>query len=177
MLSRALAALGVGVWCLLVLPAALAVADPSVGWLVVLAIGVVAPAVFLWQINRAIALYEQSKRARSDVRVADATPHAPLGSPSPPDRRAITAPHESRQPDVRPVAAADRHAEPLVEALSERESEVLSLLATGRSNQEIADALSLSVGTVKTHTNGIYRKLGVRNRTEAIARARTLAIV
>lgn len=59
------------------------------------------------------------------------------------------------------------------EPLSDREREVLSLLATGQSNKEIAARLVVSVGTVKTHTNNIYRKLGARNRTEAVATARS----
>jgi ATP/maltotriose-dependent transcriptional regulator MalT len=67
--------------------------------------------------------------------------------------------------------------EPLVEPLSERELEVLTLLASGRPNKEVARDLFVSVGTVKTHTNNIYRKLGVRNRAEALARARSLKLV
>jgi ATP/maltotriose-dependent transcriptional regulator MalT len=72
------------------------------------------------------------------------------------------------------------HADPedrVFEPLSERELEVLSLLASGRSNAEIARDLFISVGTVKTHTNNIYRKLGARNRAEALARARRLHLV
>jgi ATP/maltotriose-dependent transcriptional regulator MalT len=64
-----------------------------------------------------------------------------------------------------------------VEPLSERELEVLTLLASGRSNREVARDLFVSVGTVKTHTNNIYRKLGVRNRAEALARARSLKLI
>jgi ATP/maltotriose-dependent transcriptional regulator MalT len=67
--------------------------------------------------------------------------------------------------------------EPLAEPLSERELEVLTLLASGRPNREVARDLFVSVGTVKTHTNNIYRKLGVRNRAEALARARSLKLV
>jgi DNA-binding CsgD family transcriptional regulator len=65
----------------------------------------------------------------------------------------------------------------LFEPLSERELEVLTLLASGRSNSEIARDLFVSVGTVKTHTNNIYRKLGVHNRAAALARARRLQLV
>lgn len=54
-----------------------------------------------------------------------------------------------------------------VVSLSEREREVLSLLAEGRSNKDIAQALYLSVRTVEGHLASIYTKLGVRNRTEA----------
>jgi DNA-binding NarL/FixJ family response regulator len=63
------------------------------------------------------------------------------------------------------------------EPLSERELEVLTLLASGRSNADIARELFISVGTVKTHTNNIYRKLGARNRAEALAKARNLHLV
>ncbi len=67
--------------------------------------------------------------------------------------------------------------EPLAEPLSERELEVLVLLASGRSNREIAKDLFVAVGTVKTHTNNIYRKLGARNRAEALAKARSLKLL
>ena len=65
----------------------------------------------------------------------------------------------------------------LVEALSERELEVLHLLALGRTNRQIARQLVVAVGTVKAHTASIYRKLDVANRTEAAARARKLGIL
>jgi DNA-binding NarL/FixJ family response regulator len=55
--------------------------------------------------------------------------------------------------------------------------EVLARLAAGQQNKEIARELVVSVGTVKTHTNNIYRKLGVRNRTEALARAQAAGIL
>jgi DNA-binding CsgD family transcriptional regulator len=67
--------------------------------------------------------------------------------------------------------------QPPLEDLSERELEVLALLASGRTNSEIARDLFVSTGTVKSHANNIYRKLGARNRTEAIARARELKVV
>jgi LuxR family maltose regulon positive regulatory protein len=60
----------------------------------------------------------------------------------------------------------------LIEPLSEREREVLRLVAAGLTNAEIADHLFLSVGTVKRHTHNIFIKLGVGNRVNAIARAR-----
>lgn len=65
----------------------------------------------------------------------------------------------------------------LDEPLSEREIEVLSLLASGRTNSEVARDLFVSVGTVKSHTGNIYRKLEAKNRAEALARARELNIL
>ena len=67
--------------------------------------------------------------------------------------------------------------QPLIESLSERELEVLRLLADGKSNAEIADRLVVSVGTVKSHVHSIIDKLGVSSRTQAVARARDLALI
>jgi two-component system response regulator DesR len=61
--------------------------------------------------------------------------------------------------------------------LSEREQEVLSLIATGSTNKEIAAHLHLSPHTVKEHSSAIYRKLGVRNRAEATRQAQRLKIL
>ena len=61
--------------------------------------------------------------------------------------------------------------------LSERERSVLELMASGSTNPEIAAALHLSKHTVKEHTSAVYRKLGVRNRTEAVQRAQRLGLV
>jgi LuxR family maltose regulon positive regulatory protein len=63
----------------------------------------------------------------------------------------------------------------LVEPLSEREIEVLRLLAAGKSNHEIAAELFVALDTVKKHVSHILAKLGATNRTEATARARALA--
>lgn len=61
--------------------------------------------------------------------------------------------------------------------LSRREEEVLTMLGKKLSTQEIAAALYVSESTVKTHLRGIFRKLGVRNRTEAVAAAYQLGLV
>jgi len=61
--------------------------------------------------------------------------------------------------------------------LSQREIEVLTLVAQGNSNQQIADLLFISLHTVKTHARRINGKLGVERRTQAVARAKVLGIV
>lgn len=65
----------------------------------------------------------------------------------------------------------------LVEPLSDREIEILRLIGTGLSNQEIAHRLVITVGTTKWHLNHIYAKLGVKGRTSAIARAQALKLL
>jgi DNA-binding CsgD family transcriptional regulator len=67
--------------------------------------------------------------------------------------------------------------EQLEDPLSERELEVLSILASGKTNSEAARDLFVSVGTVKSHTGNIYRKLGARNRADALNRARSLGLI
>ncbi len=64
-----------------------------------------------------------------------------------------------------------------LEPLSQRELEVLQLLATGRSNREIATELYVATGTVKAHLNNIFRKLEARSRLEAVTRARDLGLL
>ena len=58
-----------------------------------------------------------------------------------------------------------------------REQDILRSVSVGLSNQEIAAQCSISISTVKTHLENIYRKLGVGNRTQAIARARALELI
>ncbi len=65
----------------------------------------------------------------------------------------------------------------LVEPLSERELEVLRLIAAGQSNQEIAATLVIAVSTVKKHINNLYGKLEVQSRTQALVRARALHLL
>jgi LuxR family maltose regulon positive regulatory protein len=65
----------------------------------------------------------------------------------------------------------------LVEPLSERELEVLQLLAVGRSNQQIAEELVVALDTVKKHVSRVLDKLGAANRTQAVARARELQLL
>jgi len=219
LLSRVLAALGVGAWCLFLFLTAVAfiidrgLADVGIVWISFLAIGVVAPVLLMRQINHAIAAHEESRRAapgarekekellrvleeRGGITPATAAMHTSLtveeassmleeltarghlevvGSEGNP---AYALP--GRRPSLGVATAsftANGSPEPLAEPLSERELEVLTLLASGRPNREVARDLFVSVGTVKTHTNNIYRKLGVRNRAEALARARSLKLI
>jgi DNA-binding NarL/FixJ family response regulator len=67
--------------------------------------------------------------------------------------------------------------QPLVVPLSDRELDVLRLLADGRSNREIATALFLAEGTVKNHVTNVLAKLGARDRTQAALRARALDLL
>ena len=67
--------------------------------------------------------------------------------------------------------------EDLVEPLSERELEILRVLATGASNREIANQLYITEGTVKNHVTNILGKLGVRDRTQAALKAKEMGLI
>jgi predicted ATPase/DNA-binding NarL/FixJ family response regulator len=79
--------------------------------------------------------------------------------------------------DVKKSPAVGVRSQGLIEPLSERELEVLRLIAEGLTNGEIADKLVIAVGTVKAHTKNIYDKLTVHTRTQAVARAKKLNLV
>ena len=78
----------------------------------------------------------------------------------------------ARLTDTRPPRAL-----PLPEPLSERELEVLRLLATGATNREIGAALFIAEGTVKNHLTSILGKLGARDRTQAVLKAQELGLL
>jgi LuxR family transcriptional regulator, maltose regulon positive regulatory protein len=80
---------------------------------------------------------------------------------------------EAEAPEMQPKSAA----QPLAEPLSQREIEVLELIAQGLSNSEIGERLFLALDTVKGHNQRIFAKLQVGRRTEAVARARELGIL
>lgn len=67
--------------------------------------------------------------------------------------------------------------EPLSANLTGREHQILNLVASGLSNQEIANQIFLSRHTVETHIRHVYRKLAVTNRTKAVSRARTIGLL
>lgn len=98
-------------------------------------------------------LRERAVRSATD-RVARFLHHA----------EAARSPREARDPSP-------------VESLTERELEVARLLARGLANDEIAAALFVSLNTVKTHLKNVYAKLGVRTRTEAVARCLELGLL
>ena len=99
---------------------------------------------------------------------------AALGAPLPPGVAGLITPALSVEGVVRSVRLAltegppqPEHIGPMAPELSAREREVLVFLSTGATNREIAEALHVSSETVKKHAAALYRKLGVRNRTEA----------
>ena len=65
----------------------------------------------------------------------------------------------------------------LIEPLTHRELEVLSLIAEGKRNRDIADELVVTLETVKKHVSHIFDKLGTTNRTEAVTQARDLGLI
>lgn len=110
-----------------------------------------------------------------DRRGYDGRPSEPVaghaGKPLGTDEEGASAP---AHPDGKEATSS---VTPLVEPLTEREKEVFGLLATGRTNREIAADLFVTVGTIKAHTSNIYAKLQARNRAEALARARELGLL
>jgi LuxR family maltose regulon positive regulatory protein len=106
------------------------------------------------------------------------TPPAP-GVPPAYLRRLQAAfrPREARAVAPRPVPAAEVAAPALAEPLTDRELQVLALLAAGVPNQQIAGELVVALETVKKHVSHILAKLGAANRTQAVARARALGLL
>ena len=76
-----------------------------------------------------------------------------------------------------PVEPDPRHSQGLVETLSERELDVLRLLATDLDGPDIARRLFVSVNTMRTHSRNIYAKLGVNSRRAAVSRAEELGLL
>lgn len=64
-----------------------------------------------------------------------------------------------------------------IEPVTERELEILQLIGRGYTNREIADILTISANTVKTHASNIYSKFGVKRRTQAVALGRDLGLL
>jgi len=133
------------------------------------------PEQMLTALERALSLAEPEGYVR--IFVDESAPMARLLR-----RAAIRAPSSMYIRQLLEVLGAppDTEAPPstaLVEPLTERELQVLRLMADGATNQEIAHELVLAVNTVKKHTSNIFGKLGVSNRTQSIARARELNLL
>jgi LuxR family maltose regulon positive regulatory protein len=92
------------------------------------------------------------------------------------DEGPALSPPEGRKTKDKSMTSIPRPSS-FVEHLSERELEVLQLIAEGLSNREIADRLVLALSTVKVHTRNIYGKLGVHSRTQAVMRAQELGLL
>lgn len=91
---------------------------------------------------------------------------------------ALLAPQQNLPPSTfNPSAKLRASLQPLIDPLSERELEVLQLIAQGLSNQEITQKLVVALSTVKGHNLRIFAKLQAKSRTEAVARARELGIL
>ncbi len=92
----------------------------------------------------------------------------------------LAAPQPEKSRPINPaeslVSFPSSKTQPLLEPLSERELEILQLVAYGQSNRTIAKNIFVTVGTVKKHLSNIFGKLGVKSRTQAVARARDLGL-
>jgi ATP/maltotriose-dependent transcriptional regulator MalT len=225
MLTRILAVLGVGVWCLFILFVSVAfvidrgLADVGMVWVAVFGLGVVAPVLLFRQINRAIEAHEESRHPTPGAREKEKELLEALdegGEITPATaamRTSLTVDEASKmleelarkghlemqmEEGIMAYSLGERRrqalpgddltsslaqsgangiATRLEDPLSERELEVLGLLTSGKTNSEVAGDLFVSVGTVKSHTGNIYRKLGAKNRAEALARARELELI
>ena len=89
----------------------------------------------------------------------------------------LLAAYSEEAPITDPSAQVLDASEKLIEPLSPREIEVLTLIAEGKSNQEIGQQLHISLSTVKGHSSQIYAKLNVNNRVQAVKKARSLGLL
>jgi LuxR family transcriptional regulator, maltose regulon positive regulatory protein len=89
----------------------------------------------------------------------------------------LLAASEDAGGDLKDTSRSRLHPGRLTEPLTDRELEVLRLVAAGLSNSQIAQSLIITVGTAKRHVNNIYGKLNVESRTQAVARARELGLL
>jgi DNA-binding CsgD family transcriptional regulator/tetratricopeptide (TPR) repeat protein len=90
---------------------------------------------------------------------------------------ALSGSHHAGTEPLEPKVGAPSIDQPLYEPLTARELEVLGLISDGLSNQQIAARLFIAVSTVKTYVNAIFKKLEVKNRTQAVAQARKLHLI
>ncbi len=166
---------GAFAWAVVVLGIALAMAQEGTEqWWLVLVFGA-----FVLTLALAGAYLVYSRGARSRA-TAPAKTAGAAGTGTNTAETAATPEVAQGRTAAQPIppapSAPPAGSEPL-EPLSERELEVLRLLATGRSNREIATELYVATGTVKAHLNNIFRKLEARTRLEAVTRARELRLL
>ncbi|CAN5204642.1 hypothetical protein BH24ACT19_BH24ACT19_03360 [soil metagenome] len=215
----------IAVWCISALAIGVNTAESLWEWLPIFAFGGAAPALFLWQANRASTPRQGSPSSPSakdkeaellealgergevtpitaairtsltadeasamleglarqgylELRAEDGVQTYALGKHDRRGAREEFAEDPAAEADgpAGGVSEAGR-AQPLDDPLSERELEVLALLASGRTSSETARDLFVALGTVKTHTNNIYRKLGANKRSQALAKARELDLI
>jgi LuxR family maltose regulon positive regulatory protein len=127
--------------------------------------------------NKLLAAFDDATQHQRETKEIH-PPSAVFGRPSPAPSLSQPAPSLSQPaPSLSQPAPSLSRGEALVEPLSERELEVLQLIADGLSNREISERLFLALSTVKGHNRNIYGKLGVHRRTEAVARARELGLL
>ena len=93
------------------------------------------------------------------------------------EQKAQNVERRAQNPDALVLRSALERSNALLEPLTQRELEVLHLLATGASNQAIADRLVISLATVKKHVSNLLGKLQAETRTQAIARAREWSVL
>ena len=147
---------------------ALAVADPGdrIGLGLFAVNGLILTALCGWLRSRS-----SRERSSSDARPTALVPTQPSLKPATAAPRATNRSGDHRGPAIMEVDGR------LIERLTVREFEVLELLAGGLSNTEIADALVVSMNTVKSHLKSIFGKLGVVSRTQAVVRAGELGLL
>lgn len=114
---------------------------------------------------------QQKEKAASLLDSSSINSNAPI-----PDFKTTIIALQTELLDCVPVSSTATGS-PLIEPLTVREVEVLHFIVQGLSNPAIAAQLFISVGTVKTHTNRIYGKLGVTNRVEAVTKAQELSLL
>jgi DNA-binding NarL/FixJ family response regulator len=115
--------------------------------------------------TRAVSARQLAEAIRAVAAGHEVTPADP-----PPAHRPAP-PRPADRPPARPEPERDDHAELLLRSLSERERQVLALLARGYSNRRISEACFLSLNTVRTHVQNVLVKLGVHSKLEAAALA------